>query len=149
MLSKTSQYAIRAMVYIAQHGEKDPVLARDVAEKTGVPANYASKILRDLALRGVLSSARGVGGGFRLFLPAGKIHIRDIVSPFESALRESQCPFGLPVCGEETPCQGHSHYKHVKEAYDKFLDGTTLYDVSLPPEQGKKSKSTRRKKRKR
>jgi Rrf2 family protein len=149
MLSKTSEYAIRAMVYIAQQGDKAPVLARDVAEKTGVPANYASKILRDLAQRGVLSSTRGVGGGFRLASPPKKIHIRAIVSPFESALRQNQCPFGMQVCTQDVPCRGHDHYKYVKEAYDTFLDDTTLYDVSLCPEQSNKRKSKRKKKAKR
>ena len=149
MLSKTSEYAICAMVHIAQQGPEEPVLVKDIAAQTGVPANYASKILRDLARRGVLTSSRGVGGGFRLAMPAAKIIIRDIVSPFENALRQEHCPFGLEVCTEETPCRGHDYYKHVKRAYDKFLDFTTLYDVSLCPKQGKQAKATRKKTRRR
>ncbi len=147
MLSKTSEYAICAMVHIAQQGPEGPVLARDISAETGVPANYASKILRDLAQRGVLTSARGVGGGFRLARPAAKILIRDIVSPFENPLRQEQCPFGFDVCTDKTPCRGHDYYKHVKQAYDKFLDATTLYDVSLPPKKGKRVRSTRKKTR--
>lgn len=147
MLSKTSEYAICAMVHIAQQGSDERVLAKDISEKTGVPANYASKILRDLAQRGVLTSSRGVGGGFRLAKPAAKILIRDIVTPFENPIRQEQCPFGLDVCSERNPCRGHDYYKHVKQAYDKFLDSTTLYDVSLCPRHGKKTKATRKKTR--
>lgn len=146
MVTKTSEYAIRAMVYIARQGESHPVLARDVADETGVPANYVSKILRDLAQRGVLSSTRGVGGGFRLAKPLDRIRIRDIVTPFESPLRRDQCPFGLPVCSEQKPCSGHEYYRNVKIAYDKFLDLTTLKDVARTGGD-RKAKSTRKRKK--
>jgi len=130
MLTTTSRYAIRAMAYIAQQGKGNSVLAREIAKETGVPASYTSKILRDLAHVGLLNSARGVGGGFRLAQPARKIHLIDIVEPFENKAQKDRCPFSDHTCSDDDPCGAHDYYKPVKTAYDKFLKRTNLHGVA-------------------
>ncbi len=144
MLTTTSEYAIRALVYIAQQGEDEPVLAREIATNTGVPGNYISKILRDLAHGGILTSTRGVGGGFKLARPAKQIKLGDIVTPFENVAHRNRCPFGNDVCSDDHPCGAHTHYKTVKNAYNKFLDKTTLQAVAQSQLRG--PKKTRKKK---
>jgi Rrf2 family protein len=134
MLTTTSEYAIRAMIHITQNAEQGPVLAREIAAATGVPANYISKILRDLAHEGILHSTRGVGGGFRLARPARHIAMADIVTLFESSSFRNRCPFGMPACTEDTPCGAHEYWRGVKQAYDKFLDRTTLAVVAAKSE---------------
>ena len=66
MLSRTSQYALRAILYLADQPVERSVRAIDVAENLDVPANYLSKILHTLARSGLLISERGPRGGFRL-----------------------------------------------------------------------------------
>ena len=148
MLTTTSEYAIRAMVYIAQQGEGDPVLAREIAAETGVPASYTSKILRDLAHAGVLNSTRGVGGGFRLAQPARTIHLIDIVGPFENKAQQTRCPFSEHTCSDEHPCGAHGYFKPVKVAYDKFLQRTTLHGVAQKQLRGAALKGRKTKARK-
>jgi Rrf2 family iron-sulfur cluster assembly transcriptional regulator len=148
MLTTTSEYAIRAMVYIAQQADGDPVLAREIAAETGVPSSYTSKILRDLAHAGILNSTRGVGGGFRLAQPARSIHLIDIVAPFENKAHRTRCPFSDHLCSEEHPCGAHSYFKPVKQAYDKFLQRTTLQGVAQKQLRGAGSKGRKTKARK-
>lgn len=131
MLSMTAQYALRAFVYIAAQDAKHPVLAKEIAAKTGVPSHYLSRILRDAVRAGLLESARGVGGGFRLTRPRSKIKLFDVLSPFDDVLDRSKCPFGQPRCNDAHPCGFHDYWKPIKSAYREMLEKTTLDDIGL------------------
>lgn len=129
MLSITAQYALRAMVYIAAHGAERAVGAKEIAAKTGVPAQYLSRILRDAVRHGLLKSARGVGGGFRLARPVQRIRLLDVLAPFEPTLTRTRCPFGQPRCSDDRPCGFHSSWKPVATAMRRMLEETTLAEV--------------------
>ena len=129
MLSMTAQYALRAFVFIATHGDKRPILAKEIASHTGVPLHYLSRILRDAVRAGLLESARGVGGGFRLAKPAPRITLFDILSPFDDVLDRSRCPFGQPQCNDRSPCGFHEYWKPIATAYRHMLEETTLNDI--------------------
>ena len=130
MLSMTAQYALRAFVFIAVRGDDEhPVLAKEISAHTSVPLHYLSRILRDAVRAGLLESARGVGGGFRLARPAGRIKLFDILSPFDDVLDRSRCPFGQPRCNDQSPCGFHEYWKPISSAYRKMLEETTLADI--------------------
>jgi Rrf2 family iron-sulfur cluster assembly transcriptional regulator len=126
VLSQTCEYALRAATYIARHGEDDPVLAKEIAENTRVPLKYLQKVLRDLVRGGVLVSARGIGGGFRLSRPPAKVRLAEVLAPFDDAGHRLSCPFGNPACGGSNPCPVHNKWKRVVECYSSFLEHTTL-----------------------
>ena len=129
MLSMTAQYALRAFVFIAAHGDENPVLAKEIAAHTGVPLHYLSRILRDAVRAGLLDSARGVGGGFRLLKPADRIKLVDVLSPFDDVLDRSRCPFGQPRCNDQNPCGFHEYWKPISTAYRNMLEETTLAEI--------------------
>jgi len=131
VLSTTAQYALRAMVYIAAQPVEKPVLAKEISAKTAVPLHYLSRILRDAVRSGLLESARGVGGGFRLSRPKNKIKLLEVLAPFDDVLDRSKCPFGQPRCNDSTPCGFHEYWKPIKVAYSEMLEQTTLDDVRL------------------
>lgn len=131
MLSRTAQYALRAMVYIAAREQKGPVLAREIAVKTGVPSHYLSRILRDAVRKGLLISARGVGGGFRLARPSKQIRLHEILAPFDDILSRSSCPFGQPRCNDDHPCGFHDFWKPIAVAYRRMLENTLLSKVGM------------------
>jgi len=129
MLSMTAQYALRAFVYIATSGKDRPVLAKEIAAHTGVPLHYLSRILRDAVRAGLLESARGVGGGFRLSKAPERVKLLDVLSPFDDVLDRSRCPFGQPRCNDQHPCGFHEYWKPISSAYWKMLEETTLGDI--------------------
>ena len=131
MLSMTAQYALRAFVYIAGQGDKDPVLAKEIAAKTGVPSHYLSRILRDAVRAGLLESTRGVGGGFRLARPRNKLYLSEILAPFDDILNRSNCPFGQPRCNDRNPCGFHEYWKPIAVAYRNMLEDTTLDTIGV------------------
>ena len=126
MLSQTCKYALRAITYVVDHLDEGPALAKDIAEEADVPLRYLQKIMRDLVRSGVLHSTRGIGGGFRLSKPPERIHLIDVLAPFDDSLQKTMCPFGNIECGVRNLCPVHERWSEVVEAYRNFLDTTTL-----------------------
>jgi len=147
MLSLTNEYALRAAVYLAQHGTDGPVPGRHIAKELGIPPNYLSSILRSLVRVGVLQASPGKSGGFRMARSAKEIRLCEVLAPFEPVLGVHQgCPFGNAVCSDSDPCSGHDRWKRVKREFERFLMDTTVYDVSIQ-KQDRGSGSQRRRKR--
>lgn len=138
MLSRTGEYSIRAAVCIAEHYGNGPMPAEAIARRTRVPARYLHKVLRDLVRGGVLVSARGLGGGFRLARDPSRVSLADVIAPFESPAQRRRCPFGKPRCGVGRPCPIHERWSRVTGVYREFLSTTTLADLI-----GKKPSSRR------
>ncbi|HJN82698.1 MAG: Rrf2 family transcriptional regulator [Verrucomicrobiota bacterium] len=129
MISSTSAYAIRAATFLAQ--QKAPVSASDIAQEVNVPIRYLQQILRGLVKIGILSSSRGVGGGFSLKQPAGDIALGRIVSLFDDVDCRTTCPFGDEGnCDALGACPIHEHWSKVVEPYKKMLKETTLSDLA-------------------
>ena len=80
MFSQTVEYALRAVVYLAQHRAEGAVGNRTIAQATQVPTSYLSKVLHDLAAAEILVSRRGVGGGFQLRQSPDELSVLDVVN---------------------------------------------------------------------
>ncbi|GIK15983.1 MAG: Rrf2 family transcriptional regulator [Planctomycetota bacterium] len=131
MISQTGQYALRACVYLAQEAGDAACSGARIAGRTGIPAKYLSKILGDLVHAGVLDATRGKGGGFRLRRPPADLRLLEILSPFESSLRDdSACPFRHGECSSRSPCPGHDRWRIVKDGFRSFVQDMTLAAVA-------------------
>jgi Rrf2 family protein len=94
MLSKTAEYALRALVCL---GSRDgcSVSANVLAEETRVPRRYLNRVLQDLAAAGLVVSRPGPGGGYEVARPTTKITILDAVNAVDPIERITECPLGL------------------------------------------------------
>jgi Rrf2 family protein len=126
VFSKTAEYALRAVVTIARAEDGRPVLAKEIADKGKVPPKYLSKVLRDLVRAGILSSSRGIGGGFKLKKKSGALKLIEVVRPFDEVVTMRHCPFGKSRCSDENPCPLHYQWKPVVGGIEKFLEQTTV-----------------------
>ncbi len=131
MLSKTSEYALRAVIYLARKSSQ-PVPAADVAAGLGVPANYLSKILHALGRAGVVESERGPGGGYRLARPADRLAIGDVVGAFDPVVLGSACLLGHARCPGEHPCLAHDRWRQVSEPITEFFRDTMVAELLEP-----------------
>ena len=129
MLSATSEYALQAMVSLARHAGGSATPSRRIARETRIPQKYLSKILADLVRAGLLEGSRGRGGGFRMVRPAHQIRLAEVVAPFEPISSRARCPLGHMACTDLDPCGAHDRWKLVGEAYDRFLQETSVHDV--------------------
>ncbi len=122
--SSTVQQAISAVLCIAA-ARGEPVRAGAIADATGAPRNYLSKILHALARAGVLSSERGPRGGFRLAEPANQLTLAAVAEPFER-LGQRRCLLGRPTCGDANPCAAHRRWSKVASSLEEYFQTTTI-----------------------
>lgn len=132
MLSKTSEYALRAVLFLARESRDTPVPAGDIATGLDVPANYLSKILHTLSRAGVVSSERGPGGGYRLARPADRMSLADVVGAFEPISPGSRCLLGQARCHDDQPCAAHERWRQVFDPVTAFFRETMVAELLEP-----------------
>jgi len=134
MLSRSAQYAIRALAYLALRRERSPwVLTRQVAADLDIPAPSLAKILQTLASEGILESQRGRKGGFRLVRNPDRLPLFDIVEAFDKFGEGRPCVLGQKTCSDESACPLHHTWKHSLNSFRHRLQTTTLTDLSQHP----------------
>lgn len=80
-LKKTTDYAIRVVLYLA---EKNQVCtAQDISVKTDIPQNYLNKIIKKLRSAGIIISYQGINGGYKLIKKAEDITLLELIDEFE------------------------------------------------------------------
>jgi Rrf2 family iron-sulfur cluster assembly transcriptional regulator len=129
MLSSTSDYALRAILLLAQAEDGRPMRADEIARATGSPANYLAKTLNALAKAGLVSSARGPQGGFTLVVPADELSLARIVDCFDEPRPNTRCLLGNRPCDARHPCRAHERWTAVQQARRSPLADTTVADL--------------------
>ncbi|MEM1069451.1 MAG: Rrf2 family transcriptional regulator [Planctomycetota bacterium] len=94
MLSKTAEYALRAVACLAGR-DGVAVSANVLADETKVPRRYLTRVLQDLAAADLVVSRPGPGGGYELGKPSSAITILDVVNTVAPIARIVECPLGL------------------------------------------------------
>ena len=96
MISQSAEYTLRAVACVAAAPGGRPMTARQIARAVRVPAGYLSKILQLLARAGVVTSQRGLNGGFVLARPPQELTLLELVRWIDGSRRITVCPLGLP-----------------------------------------------------
>ncbi len=94
MISQTAEYALRAIVYLAKYAD-EPRTTQQIAAETKVPAGYLSKVMQSLSRGGLVSSQRGLGGGFSLSKDPDELTIWEVVDAVDPLQRIRHCPLGI------------------------------------------------------
>lgn len=137
ILSRTSQYAVQALIYMATQPAATPVLNRDIAARLGVPAPYLAKILQNLVRGDLLFSFRGRLGGFCLREGGERINLMQILRQTEGPMFTQSCLLGLKQCSDDTACPLHFRWIPVKKKIMDLLQDTTLDKLARAVESGK------------
>lgn len=123
MLSKTAEYALRAVTCLAAEHEK-PLSADVLAEKTKVPRRYLTRVMQDLAAAGLVDSRSGPGGGYILAKNTAQLTILDVVNAVAPLERIKACPLGL---GSHTSlCPLHSELDKAYAATESAFAAVTI-----------------------
>lgn len=136
MLNQSAEYALRVVALIASRPPDHPSHAAELAAALGVPPNYLSKILHQLAFEGILKSRRGRQGGFILATDAREITLALVVAPFENLSQYRACLLGNPVCSDRRACAAHHGWKPIADSVLAFLENTTVAALAAgaPPQ---------------
>jgi Rrf2 family protein len=127
MFSKTCEYAIRAMIFIAHKSKNgNKVGIKQIANGIDSPEHFIAKILQDLGKKGLLQSLKGPNGGFFLEQESLNQSIADIVKAIDGDKLFSGCGLGLKQCSESQPCPIHNEFKQVRDDMQKMLEKAKL-----------------------
>jgi len=137
VLSRTSQYAVQALIYIATRPPGEPVLNRDIADRLHVPAADLAKILQNLCKYGLLDSFRGRLGGFCLREGMQRTNLMQVLLLTEGPEFSKNCILGLKECSDATACPMHFKWTPVKKKIISMLTDMTLEELAKAVNTGK------------
>jgi len=136
MFSKTCEYAIRAVLFIAQKSEDgSKVGIREIAKGIDSPEHFIAKILQDLSRKGLVQSQKGPSGGFYLDKTSLHATLADVVRVVDGDKIFSGCALGLKQCSEIKPCPLHHEFKKIREDILRFLQSAKLGEFNRQLEQ--------------
>jgi Rrf2 family protein len=131
MFSQTVEYALRAVVFLAQQSPSART-TEQIALATKVQQAYLAKVLQKLVHAGVLRSQRGVGGGISLLRPLDEINLLDVVNAVDPIKRIQKCPLDLASHGVKL-CPLHKRLDNALAMVEKAFRDTTLAELLAEP----------------
>lgn len=116
LITRDTDYAIRALLFLARQRDRT-VSVTELVGSLKIPRPFLRKIMQTMNKKGVLSSHKGNGGGFRLARPADQIFILDLVRIFQGSTTLNQCLFKKTLC----PDRGGCPLKKKIESLEKYV----------------------------
>jgi FeS assembly SUF system regulator len=134
-LSAQTDYAVVMLSAAARHcGVSGRLNATLLADETGLPLPTVQKLVSRLSSAGLIESARGTGGGFRLARPPAAISLADIVEAIEGPIALTTCvDTGKHDCAIQSDCRVKPHWNSVNASVRGALAGVTLASLSSHP----------------
>ena len=133
MFSKTCEYGIKAVLYIAgQSLRKVRSKMSDIVQQIGSPEAFTGKVLGTLSRHGIIDSYTGPHGGFEI--SQERLHvitIADIVRAIEGDDFFEDCVLGLGICDEGHPCPMHHAVEPVRREMMDVLQQATVYELAM------------------
>lgn len=124
-LTTKGRYAVTAMLDLALHHSSGPVALTDIAGRQGISLSYLEQLFAKLRKQGLVISARGPGGGYRLGAAADSISIADVVSAVDEKVDATRCG-GKKNCQGNERCLTHDLWQDLSGKIYQFLNGITL-----------------------
>jgi Rrf2 family cysteine metabolism transcriptional repressor len=130
-LSRKGEYALRAMIVLAGHYEKGPLLVQEIAKAERIPRKFLEQILLELKKAGLLESKRGVGGGYTLIKKPEEVTFAQVFRITDGPLAPLSCVSRLAhvQCPEQETCGLYSVMMDVRNAIADVMEGVTLADA--------------------
>ena len=136
MFSKSCEYGVRAVIFIAKEsteGRKTGI--KEIARQIDSPEAFTAKILQLLSKRKIITSVKGPSGGF--YIPEeslSQIKLVEIISAIDGDDVFKNCALGLGECTGNTspsPCPLHHEFNRIREDLEVMLCSTSIKDLTL------------------
>src|SRR4051794_24500214 len=132
-LSPKGRYAVMAMTDLARRqdeAEGRAVALAEIAARQQISLSYLEQLFARLRRRGLVKSARGPGGGYRLAKGAHETTIADIVHAVDEPLRATRCGLGKGCMIKGERCLTHDLWADLGERIEDYLASVSLADVA-------------------
>src|SRR5258705_11395879 len=135
MLSKKSQYAFQALMYLSEKEKEGPVLIAEIAKKKKIPLKFLENILLELKKAGILDSKKGKGGGYFLAQDPTKVKAATIIRLVNGPIAMLPCVslYFYERCKncDEKHCGLHDMMIEVRDATLNIVENRTLKDLMI------------------
>src|SRR5499427_8437922 len=132
-LSVRGEYALRALLVLGLNYDQPVVRIQTISEQQNIPKRFLEQILNDLKSAGVVTSKRGVAGGYRLARRPEEITLAVVIRHIEGALAPVSCVserfYQKCSCPDEARCAIRSVMKEVREAVVKIAERVTIGEL--------------------
>jgi len=125
LMTRDTDYAIRAMCFIAQKKEKI-ISVSELFEKTRIPRPFLRKILQILNNKGLLKSYKGKGGGFQLNNISREISLLDLIEAFQGPFELNKHIFKNKLCMHVKKCKLKKKIDNIEKKVKEELRKITL-----------------------
>ena len=133
MFSQTVEYALRAIVFLADKAP-DACTTDQIATATQVPKPYLSKVLQNLGRHNIVRSQRGIGGGVMLAKSPSELTVLEVANAVEPIQQIATCPLGLKSHGTNL-CPLHRKLDDAAQKIEAAFRDTSVADlIDVPPE---------------
>lgn len=135
MISQTAEYALRAIVFLAdQEGAARTNV--QISEATQIPVGYLAKVMQGLGRAKLVTSQRGLNGGFKLRRRSDDITVLEVVNSIDPVRRIHACPLNLPSHGTNL-CPLHRRLDDAAALVEDAFKGTTIAELLDVPKSRK------------
>jgi Rrf2 family protein len=125
-ISRRADYAIRAMVAIAQTTAAEYTPTPDIGEEMRIPQSFLVKVIGDLRRGGLITTAVGRSGGVSLAQSPDDITLRDIVEAVEGPIALTGCLLHADACPRDETCPAHTFWAQIQGAFCAELEAVNL-----------------------
>ncbi len=127
-LTTKGRYAVTAMLDLALHEDFGPVSLTDISRRQGISLSYLEQLFLRLRKYGLIASARGPGGGYRLQQSGADISVAEVIRAVDEQVDATRCG-GHRNCQAEQRCLTHDLWEDLSEHITGFLSGISLSDL--------------------
>ena len=129
--SKTAQYSLQAMLFIAANHTDENILVRDIASELGLSPSFLSKILQSLSRYGFLNSVKGPRGGFSLSEKGANSSVADLIAAVDGPMDFESCLAGFSPCSDENACPFHHEWKRLRSEIENLVTERNILELSI------------------
>ena len=127
-LTTKGRYAVTAILDLALHDSQGPVALADISRRQDISLPYLEQLFNKLRRHGLVESARGPGGGYRLALVVGEVTIARVIFAVDEPMDVTRCG-GQQNCQGRERCLTHDLWMELNLHVSEFLNGVTLADL--------------------
>lgn len=127
-LTTKGRYAVTAMLDLAIHATDSPVPLAEISERQGISLSYLEQLFARLRRQGLVKSARGPGGGYRLNRVADEIAVIEVLNAIDEKIDTTRCG-GKGDCQGGQPCLTHDLWCDLSKQISDFLSGISLGEL--------------------
>lgn len=127
-ISREVDYAIRCVLYLSERPHQI-VMAEQISSAMQIPKSFLAKILQKLSRKGLVTSLRGVKGGFRLDRKPEEIGLLDVINVFQNGIAINRCAVDRAACSMSSVCVVHPVWVELRELVHDHIRAINFEDI--------------------